>query len=78
MMTSNRENRTQTLTLPLINLSCSSSDALAVERLLARVAGVVKVYANPATEMAYITFDPALTNRDRLAAVIAEAGFGLK
>lgn len=78
MTISNRENRTQTLTLPLINLSCSSSDALAVERFLAQMSGVIEVYANPATERAYITFDPALTNRDRLAAVIAEAGFGLK
>lgn len=77
MMTQNRESRTQDLTLPLINLSCSS-DALAVERLLAKTSGVIEVYANPATEMAYIKYDPALTNRDRLAAVVAEAGFGLK
>jgi len=78
MMTSNRETGTQNLTLPLFNLSCSSGDALTVERLLAQMPGVIDVYANPATEMAYIKYDEALTNQDQLAAVIAQAGFGLE
>lgn len=64
------------VTLPIFNLTCGSSDALALEHALAREAGVIHVYVNPLTEMAYIHYDPALTNPGQLAAVIAHAGFG--
>lgn len=46
-----------------------------VERALARTPGVVYVYVNPATEMAYIEFDPTLTDPDRLIASVEGAGF---
>jgi copper chaperone CopZ len=68
---------TRQLTLPLYNLSCNS-DAQIIERTLGREPGVVKVYANPATEKVYIEYDATLTNPDRLRAVLQEAGFGQK
>jgi copper chaperone CopZ len=46
-----------------------------VERALARTAGVVYVYVNPATEMAYVEYDPAQVDVDRLAKVVEHAGF---
>ena len=48
---------------------------LIIERALARTSGVVYVYVNPATEMAYIEYDPALTDPDRLVKVVEHAGF---
>ncbi len=64
------------VTLPIFNLTCGSSDALTLEHALAREVGVIHVYVNPLTEMAYIHYDPALANPGQLAAVIAHAGFG--
>lgn len=75
MITPNEESRTQNLTLPLFNLSCSG-DARTVERLLKHAPGVLEVYANPATEKAYIEYDPALTNENQLAAVVKNVGYG--
>jgi copper chaperone CopZ len=68
--------QTRRATLPLYNLSCSSGDALTVEHILGRQSGVIEVYANPVTEMAYVKYDPALTNEDQLAAIIKSVGYG--
>lgn len=76
MNTQDAVKQTQRLALPLYNLGCSSGDALTVERILAQQSGVVEVYANPATEAAYIVYNPALTNEARLTMVIKRAGFG--
>ena len=65
------------VTLPLFNLNCSA-DAQVVERVLKREPGVVKVYANPATEKVYIEYEAALTSPDRLRNILQEAGFGPK
>jgi copper chaperone CopZ len=62
--------KTQRITLPIDDLSCGGGGALIVERALARTPGVVYVYVNPATEMAYIEYDP-----DRLVKVVEHAGF---
>lgn len=78
MNTQDKARQTQRLELPLYNLGCSSGDALTIERILARQPGVVEVYANPATETAYIEYDPALTNEEQLTGVIKRAGFGSK
>ncbi len=66
----------QHITLPIYNLSCGGGGSLTVERVLARTPGVVEVYVNPATEMAYIRYDPALCDPEQLTAVIKRAGFG--
>lgn len=76
MNTQDKVKQLQRLTLPLYNLGCSSGDALTAERILAQQPGVVEVYANPATEAAYIVYDPALTNEAHLTMVVQRAGFG--
>lgn len=67
--------KNQRVTLPIYDLSCGGGGVLIVERALARVPGVVYVYANPATEMAYVEYDSTLTDPTRLVQVIERAGF---
>ena len=67
--------KTQRFTLPIDGLSCGGGGSLIVERALARTAGVVYVYVNPATEMAYVEYDPAQVDLDRLTRVVEHAGF---
>ena len=68
---------TKPVVLSLYNLSCSA-DTHSIEQMLKREPGVVKVYANPATEKAYIEYKVALTNPDRLRDLLQKAGFGRK
>jgi len=67
--------KTQRMTLPIYDLSCGGGGVLIVEHALARTLGVVYVYANPATEMAYVEYDPAQVDADRLMKVVERAGF---
>lgn len=66
----------QRITLPIYNLSCGGGGSLTIERILAHTPGVVAVYVNPATEMAYISYDADQCTREHLTLVIAQAGFG--
>lgn len=66
----------QHLDLPVYRLGCGGGGALTVERQLAKTPGVIRVYVNPATEMAYVDYDPARINADGLRGVIAGAGYG--
>lgn len=68
--------KTKHITLPIYNLSCGGGGVLVIERILSRTPGVIEVYANPATEMAYIEYDPTMSTSEQLAAVIVQAGFG--
>jgi copper chaperone CopZ len=76
MKTLNKQGQMRCIVLPLYHLGCSSGDSLIVERILARQPGVIRVYANPAAEKAYIEYDPALTDKNRLEGVIQRAGYG--
>ena len=64
--------KTQRITLPIDRLS--GGGALIVERALARTPGVAYVYVCPETEMAYIEYDPILSDPDRLIKVVEHAG----
>ncbi|MCB0183501.1 MAG: heavy-metal-associated domain-containing protein [Caldilineaceae bacterium] len=68
---------TRPVVLPLYNLSCSG-DAQTIERSIKAEPGVVEVYANPVSEKVYIKYEVALTNPDRLRAVLQQAGFWRK
>jgi len=65
----------QRITLPVYDLSCGGGGALMIERALARTPGVVHVYVNPATEMAYIEYDPQLVDPDHLSKAVEHVGF---
>ena len=66
----------QHITLPIYNLNCGGGGSLTIERVLARTSGVIEVYVNPSTEMAYISYDPEQSSPEQLAAVIKHEGFG--
>lgn len=63
------------ITLPLSGLSYGGGGALLIERRLARTVGVVYVYVNAATEMAYIAYDCTLIDPQQLVTVVNQAGF---
>ena len=67
--------KTQRITVPIYDLSFGGGGALMIERALARTPGVVYAYVNPATEMAYVEYDPQLVDPDRLSKVVEHAGF---
>ena len=67
--------KNQRITLPIDDLSCGGGGVLTVERALARTPGVVYVYVNPATEMAYVEYDPALADPNCLIQAVQNAGF---
>ena len=62
-------------TLPILGLTCGGGGALAVELALQEAPGVLRAYANPATEMAYVEYDPEQTDLDALQAAIEQAGY---
>ena len=70
-----QKQNTQRITLPIYDLCCGGGGALTVERALAKVPGVLRVYANPATELAYIDYDPSLVDLPQLVAAIESVGY---
>ncbi|HET7271996.1 MAG TPA: heavy metal-associated domain-containing protein [Rubrobacter sp.] len=61
-------------TVPIFGLACGGGGALTAERSLAKVPGVKRAYVNPLTEMAYVEYDPAITDQVGLIAAIESAG----
>ena len=45
-----------------------------MERAIARLPGVIRVYVNPLTETAYVEIDPTRVSEDRMVAVVAGLG----
>lgn len=67
--------KTQHLILPIENLGCGGGGTLTIERQLIRTAGVIHAYVNPATEMAYIAYDPTRIDPSQLVMVVRQTGF---
>jgi len=67
---------TQRITLPIYNLGCGGGGSLMIERALTKTPGVMQAYVNPATEMAYVVYDPTLAKEGQFAAVIDRMGYG--
>ena len=67
--------KTQRITLPINDLSSGGGGVRIIKHALAQTPGVVHVYVNPSIEMAYIEYDPALSDPDRLVKVVENAGF---
>lgn len=65
----------QHVMLPIQDFGCAGSGAIVVERALAKVPGVLRVYVNAATEMAYIQYDADRCTVIDLQDAIARAGF---
>lgn len=61
--------------LPVSLRACGGGERSAAERILLRSVGVQAAYVNPATEMAYVEYDPALTTPRTLFEVLTRAGF---
>jgi P-type Cu+ transporter len=62
------------VTVEIFGLSCGG--ALILERSLQHVPGVGQVYVNPATEMAYVEYDPSVCDAPDLVHAIEKTGFG--
>ncbi len=62
-------------TFPIVGLGCGGRGASTVERALKRTPGVMRAYVNPATEMAYVEFNPARTDQSALERVIDSLGY---
>ena len=67
--------KTRRVTVFIYDLGCGGGGALTVERTLTKVPGVVQVYVNPATETAYIEYDPTVADVDGLIAAVESVGF---
>lgn len=66
---------TRNLQIPIYELGCGGAGAQAVERELAAIDGVIRVYVNPATQVAYVDFDQAETDASAIAGAVQRAGY---
>jgi copper chaperone CopZ len=62
----------QRLTIGIDGLACGG--ALSVERAIARLPGVIRVYVNPLTEMAYVEIDPTRVSEEQIVAAVTGLG----
>lgn len=65
----------RTITMPIEDFGCTGNGASIIERALASVPGVRRVYINAATEMAYIQYDAECCNIAALREAVAHIGF---
>jgi Cu+-exporting ATPase len=63
------------LRIPIFGLGCGGAGATTIERELGATDGVLRAYVNPATETAYVDYDPAETDPGSLARAIEKAGY---
>jgi hypothetical protein len=65
---------TERVTIPIFGFAFGGAGCRMAEHALARIAGVIRVYINPATEMAYVEFDLDLATPQQLVAGLEEVG----
>jgi Cu+-exporting ATPase len=63
------------LQIPVYDLGCGGAGASTIERELAATDGVLRAYVNPASETAYIDYDPAEVDPLTLARAVERAGY---
>jgi len=63
--------------LPIL-MACAGGDASTVERLIGKLPGVLHAYVNPATENAYVDYDPERVTSAAIAAKVLDLGYGTK
>jgi len=63
------------LRIPISGLGCGGGGAVTLERAIASMAGVRRVYVNPATETAYVSAEPDAVDIPALVHIIDEAGY---
>ncbi|MBI4538756.1 MAG: heavy-metal-associated domain-containing protein [Gemmatimonadetes bacterium] len=68
---------TERVALSIRGLTCGGGEALTVEWELSRLAGVVGVYVNPATDTAYVEFDPVAVGVAELPETIWRCGYAV-
>ena len=68
-------NTKRQLQIPVYDLGCGGAGARTIERELAATDGVLRAYVNPATETAYIDYDPAEVDPWTLARAVERAGY---
>jgi Cu+-exporting ATPase len=61
--------------IPVYDLGCGGAGARTIERELAATDGVLHAYVNPATETAYIDYDPSEVDPLILARAVERAGY---
>lgn len=61
--------------LPVFGLSCGGGGSLLIERVIKELSGVVDAYVNPATERAYVEYDPKAVRPEQIAEAIRKAGY---
>ena len=63
------------LEIPVFDLGCGGAGASMIERELAATDGVLRAYVNPASETAYVDYDPAEVDPAHLVLAIERAGY---
>ncbi len=66
---------TAKVSLPIFDLSLGGCGALTIEHVLRELDGVVEAYVNPATETAYLTYEPRRLPVHRIADAIRALGY---
>ena len=66
---------TRNLQIPVYDLGCGGAGATTIERELVATDGVLRAYVNPATETAYVDYDPAEVDPSSLAKAVERAGY---
>lgn len=63
------------LSFNVYGLGCGGAGATTLERALARLTGMKRVYVNPLTERAYLEYDPALTSLESIRQAVEGLGY---